>query len=181
MLFTLGGSMFNFKPMIDLSRFACAVQHMPVRAIALSVALLLVGCSLSTDDASVELSTTTTESKVEGVVERRRAEIVAALRAALRCRNTECTQLEFLRRHTKAVLAAVVPLDDELRGTPESKAELERVATATASLRHSATEVQSCLELSAGRHAGAAFVSDCYGPAGRFREDLEYTLNALTP
>ena len=77
---------------------------MPVRAIALSVALLLVGCSLSTDDA-----------------------------------------------------------------------------TASASLRHSATEVQSCLELSAGRHAGAAFVSECYGPAGRFREDLEYTLNALTP
>jgi hypothetical protein len=147
---------------------------------ALSVALLLVGCSLGTDEASVKPEPQTVESNISSVVDLRRAEIVAALQAALRCRNTECTQLEFLRRHTKTVLAAIVPLDKEVRGTPESKAELERVATATASLRHSALELRSCLELSAGRHAGAAFVSDCYSPAGRFREDLEYTLNALT-
>jgi hypothetical protein len=147
---------------------------------ALSVALLLVGCSLGTDEAGVKPEKQTVESNISSVVDRRRAEIVAALQAALRCRNTECTQLEFLRRHTKTVLAAIVPLDKEVRGTSESKAELERVATATASLRRSALELRSCLELSAGRHAGAAFVSDCYGPAGRFREDLEYTLNALT-
>ena len=144
--------------------------------------MLLGGCSLATDEAAVEPpATSVTRPAQATAVTVRRGEIVEALRAALRCRNTECTQLEFLHRHTRAVLDAIVPLDDELRGTPDSKAELERVATATVSLRRSATEVQSCLELSAGRHAGAAFVSDCYGPAGRFREDLEYTLNALTP
>ena len=145
------------------------------------VTLVLAACSLSGEEAEVRPPATTgARATPATAIDRRRAEIVAALQAALRCRNEECTQLEFLRRHTK-VLAAVVPLDEELRGTPESKAELERVATATASLRNTALEVRSCLELSAGRHAGAAFVSDCYGPTGRFREDLEYTLNALTP
>ena len=144
--------------------------------------MLLVGCSLATDEAAVEPpATTAIRQGPATAVAVRRGEIVEALRAALRCRNTECTQLEFLRRHTKAVLEAIVPLDEELSGTPESKAELERVATATASLRNSALEVRSCFELSGGRHAGATFVSDCYGPIGRFREDLEYTLNALTP
>jgi hypothetical protein len=138
--------------------------------------IVLAGCSFGADE---ETESPTLELKLATVVDHRRSEIVAAIQAALRCRNTECTQLEFLRRHTKAVGEAIAPLDDELRAAPESKAELERVATATSALRHSARELRSCLELSAGRHAGAAFVSDCYGPAGRYREDLEYTLNAL--
>ena len=147
------------------------------------VTLAPAACSLSGEEEAAVHAPATTAARTTPAtaVDRRRTKIVAALQAALRCRNEECTQLDFLQRHTKAVLAAVVPLDEELRGTPESKAELERVATATAALRNTALEVRSCLELSAGRHAGAAFVSDCYGPTGRFREDLEYTLNALTP
>jgi hypothetical protein len=66
-----------------------------------------------------------------------------------------------------------------LRGTPASKAELERVATATSSLRHAALELQSCFLLSARKHDGTPVVSECYAPAGRFREDLEYARNAL--
>lgn len=141
------------------------------RAIALGLLALVCGCTFGSDES---------ETTPREIADARRAEIVAALDRALACWNIECTRVAFLQRQSLAVLVAIDPLDDALRGTSESKAELERLATATSALRHSALQLQSCFLISSQKHDGKPFLEECIAPVGEFRENLEYAKNALS-